>query len=660
MNIGILDSVNSALMKRELNKLELLADQNYRITNEFMDTMLNKQDVIISTIKLASKMDESERVDFISNLIYSVGEEQDNILSLFYVAEPNAFIPNTPNGFSIFSSAGGIYIENEQFKYVDENVYNQSKQTKKMVIADPFSKIIDGKQYTVITVFQPILDESQNVIGMVGSNIDTDVLSNAPYNNGGFESFNNEIICAHKTVIMNSRDESTIGKKYIDVSTSKNPDKILQAIDNAEAITYLDKSTDGKNSYRAFIPFYVGDSKIAWLSGTSISESEFKRQIIPQIIVVSIFSVFGLMLLIMSCYIGIQKALKPIALIDNAVNQFSEGNLKVKVDYNSEDEIGHLAANFNKSVNILSSYISDIDYVMAQMSNGNFNLPPMKQFIGDFTTIQQSISSFIKNMCNTLDKINSIADSVAANAEHVSNGSTSLSQSSVEQASSIEELANTISNISKHVQKNNESAKKASRDVKSAGQQLNLSNSQMQNMIKAMDEITKDSKKIENIIKTIEAIAYQTNILALNASIEASRSGEAGKGFAVIAKEVRSLASKSTEAVKDTTDIIHHSIESIELGSKIAIDTANSLSIVVTKATEIVNTVDNICVESQIQLEEINQISDNSNQISDIVSLNSSTAQESTALSEELASQSSILKALVEKFNINKSLINSK
>lgn len=657
MNLGILDSVNSALMKRELNKLELLADQNAGITDEIMETMLDKQNVIITAIKTSFKMTEKERVDFISNLISSVGEGQDDILSLFYVSEPNAFISNTPDGFSIFTSAGGVNIDNTRFKYVNEEVYNEAKKTKEIAIADPFLKTIDGKQYSVITVFQPILDNTQNVIGMIGSNIDTNVLSSAAYNDGGFESFNNQIICGHKTVIMNSRDLSTIGKKYEEVSTSKEPQKILNAIENAQAITYLDKNIDGKNYYRAFVPFYVGDSEVAWLSGTSISETEFKRQIIPQIIATSIFSIAGLIVLILFCYIGIKNTLKPIALIDNAVQQFTLGNLKTKVDYSSQDEIGNLANNFNKSVNILSSYILDIDYAMGEMSKGNFDIKPIKEFVGDFAAIEKSLNKFIKDMTNTLDRINSIADSVAANAEYVSNGSTSLSQASVEQSNAIEELASTISDILNRINKNNENAKKAGTNVKDSEQQLNLSNTQMQNMIKAMDDITTDSKKIENIIKTIEGIAHQTNILALNASIEAARAGESGKGFAVIAEEVRELASESTKAVKSTSDIISHSINSIEFGSKMALDTASSFDRVVKKSDETVNIVNEICKESQLQLEEINLISDSSNQISDIVRLNSATAQESTALSEELSSQSNILKALVQEFKFNKSLI---
>lgn len=644
------------LVEREQRTLELLAVQNAQIANNFMSTMVYKQQVILSAMETLHDIEASKRIDYIAELLDSVGENQDNILSLFFVAEPNTLIPNTPNGLSIFTSDGGVSIQKERFEFVDETVYNAAKEAKQMMIADPFLKTIDGKQYEVITVFQPVIDEKGTVTGMVGSNIDTAVLSGAPYNTGGFQTFNNEIICGHETVIVNSRDSSTIGKKFLDVSSSENPERILQAAVEAKSLTLLDKLKDGSSKYRAYVPFYIGSSTTPWLSGTSISQSEFNQQIIEQILFMSFFSVIALIVLMIFCYAAIYKTLKPLKKLEEAAHQIADGKLQIEVAYHSDDEMGRLAESFQESIGSISSYIQEIDRVMGEMAKGNFDIYPNVVFVGDFSNIEQSITNFIKNICNVLYRINRVSQKVADNAQQTESGATVLSQGSSEQAAAIEELTGAVLDIAKHAKQSNEDAEEAGKKVQETEQQLEISNKHMEEMMRAMTEMTENSAQIGKIIKTIEDIAFQTNILALNAAVEAARAGEAGKGFAVVADEVRNLAGKSAEAAKNTTKMIQQSIESVQNGAEIAKNVAVSLEAAVEKASAVVSIVDNIYLSSEKQLKQIQTVSSGTEEISQVVQVNSATAQESAASSEELALQAKTLRKLVEQFELNKVL----
>ena len=181
---------------------------------------------------------------------------------------------------------------------------------------------------------------------------------------------------------------------------------------------------------------------------------------------------------------------------------------------------------------------------------------------------------------------------------------------------------------------------------------IEVSNQYMKDMVDSMSKINDSSNEIEKIVKTIEDISFQTNILALNASVEAARAGSAGKGFAVVADEVRNLATKSAQAVKDTALLINHSREQVEKGTVIADSTEQALAEVVQSIQVVTDNVERISAASSHQSEQIDQVTQNVNQISGVVQTNSATAEESAAASEELSGQAQILKELVEKFQL--------
>jgi methyl-accepting chemotaxis protein len=318
----------------------------------------------------------------------------------------------------------------------------------------------------------------------------------------------------------------------------------------------------------------------------------------------------------------------------------------------SKDEIGDLANSFSLMITTLKSYIKDLSYVLAEMSNKNLAAETNADYKGNFIEIKSSIDNILAAFNETFQEIKEASKHVSGGSRQVSTTSQSLSQGTIDQASSIQELSSVIEEIDTKVQNAAKNAGNTNNITIKLVENIESSNEQMAEMLNAMDDIEESSKNINKIIKTIDDIAEQTNLLALNAAIEAARAGEAGKGFAVVADEVKKLAEQSSQAVKQTTNLINSSISNVNKGKVLADNTAKSLVRVVEDVKEATELVSNIALGAAEEASSIKQIHSAIEQISDVVQSNSATAEESAAASEELMAQAEILSTMVSKFKI--------
>ena len=363
-------------------------------------------------------------------------------------------------------------------------------------------------------------------------------------------------------------------------------------------------------------------------------------------IVSCIYMVFGLVKLLT----------KPIVELEEAAKKLEKGILDVEIKFESQDELGILANSFRNTCSFLKTIVLDINEILGQLSDGNFNVNSsrLEHYIGDFSTTKDSIQKIIESLNYTFFEIKEATVQVKGGAEQVAETSQTISEGATEQASAIEELTASLGEVNEKVQNSVKHAKETNVITSELGVQIEESNEKMNEMVKAMEEIDNSSRNIREIINTIASISEQTNLLALNAAIEAARAGESGKGFAVVAEEVRKLAEESSQAVKDTAELIESSIKSVEKGKIIADTTAVSLKEAVKKTEEAVQLVDNISNISEVQAVSINQINGGIDQIADVVQSNSAIAEESAAASEELSAQADTLESMISRFKLKK------
>ena len=174
----------------------------------------------------------------------------------------------------------------------------------------------------------------------------------------------------------------------------------------------------------------------------------------------------------------------------------------------------------------------------------------------------------------------------------------------------------------------------------------------MEQLNQATQNIDRSSAQIVTIIKTIEDIAFQTNILALNASVEAARAGAAGKGFSVVADEVRNLAEKSAQAAQNTNSLVDRSIQDVKIGTQSTDAAVSAMSVIHDCIQSIKALMDEIAAASVQQSEMIVAVENGIREISAVVQSNSSAAEKSAAVSKELSGQARTLNDLLGGFQI--------
>ena len=371
-------------------------------------------------------------------------------------------------------------------------------------------------------------------------------------------------------------------------------------------------------------------------------------------IILILISTASIIVCIYTTRVLVKLLTEPILELENAAKKLENGSLDINIEYKSKDELGILANSFRKTCSFLGTIILDINNILEELSNGHFNITSSctDQYIGDFTSTKDSLEKIVKSLNETFYEIKEATIQVKGGSEQVAQTSQTISEGATEQASAIEELTASMGEITEKVKNSTGHAKKTNQIVNELGLHIEESNKKMTEMVNAMNEIEASSMNIKEIINTIDSIAEQTNLLALNAAIEAARAGEAGKGFAVVAEEVRKLAEESSQAVKDTANLIENSIKSVNNGKEIADTTAVSLEDVVEHTKEAVQLVDNITKLSEEQAISIEQINGGIDQIADVVQSNSAIAEESAAASEELSAQAETLEVMISRFEL--------
>ena len=239
------------------------------------------------------------------------------------------------------------------------------------------------------------------------------------------------------------------------------------------------------------------------------------------------------------------------------------------------------------------------------------------------------------------------ADQVSAAAGQISSSSQSLAEGTSEQAASLEETSSALEEMASMTKQNAENSAQAKAMMGEVRRIVGKVDDHMGVMVKAMEEITQSSQETGHIIKTIDEIAFQTNLLALNAAVEAARAGEAGAGFAVVADEVRNLAIRSSEAAKNTSNLIEGTIKAVQRGNELTRETRDAFQENAVISGKVEQLIEEIAAASQEQSQGIGEVNKAVSEMDKVTQQTAASAEESASAAEELNAQAEQMKGYV-------------
>jgi methyl-accepting chemotaxis protein len=349
----------------------------------------------------------------------------------------------------------------------------------------------------------------------------------------------------------------------------------------------------------------------------------------------------------------VQDIRLPINETQEVLKKMSKGDFQTHIN---EGKYKGAFADIAKSANIASSnlrdYIQEISNTLSKMANKDLDIILTNEYKGDFRVIQDALNLIITNFNNLINDMLMSSEQVAIGSQSIADTATNLAQGATEQASSVQELTALVQTVASSNIDNVELIEESNSLIVATKESADIVDTEMKNLLSAMEEISNASARIGEVMDVIDDIAFQTNILALNASIEAARAGQYGSGFAVVANEVRLLASKSAESAQQITETIETSMEKTNTGSLIAKKTSEVVNEMNKQIGKVGRLSEQVEKASKEQNTMVKEITTGINQISQVVTDNSMTSEESAAASQQLASQSAVFQETVQQFKL--------